>query len=122
VDILKFSDYVCKKLLKRNIRPSARLGAMVGDSNNGNESILERIANKDGNACFKVTDNEVKRGRNMGKSFHLNCYVWWKYLDPDIETATSKLCSDVMTVRGLSVRKTAAIQPLDGTKVVSMNM
>jgi hypothetical protein len=60
VDILEFSDYVCKKLLKRNIWQSARLGAMVGDNNNNNESILERIANKDGNAHFKVTDNQVK--------------------------------------------------------------
>ena len=60
---------------------------MVGDNNNNNESILERIAKKDGNACFKVTDNQVKRGRNMDKSLHLNCYVCQKYLELDGETA-----------------------------------
>jgi len=41
VDILEFSDFVCKKLLKRNIRQTARLGAMVGENTNGNEGILE---------------------------------------------------------------------------------
>jgi hypothetical protein len=86
VDILEFSDFVCKKLLKRNIRQTARLGAMVGENTNGNEGILERITDKDGNERFKVTNNQAKRGRNVGKSIHLNCFVCRKYLNADGDT------------------------------------
>jgi len=60
VDILEFSDHVCKKLLKRNVWQNARLGAMVGENNSGNKSILERNYDKDGNEYFKVTNNQAK--------------------------------------------------------------
>ncbi len=59
---IQFSNFVSKKLLKRNIQQRARLGAMVGENSNGNESTLERITDKDGNECFNVTNNQVKRG------------------------------------------------------------
>jgi len=68
---------------------------MVGENNSGNKSILERIANKDGNEHFKVTNNQAKQGQNMGKSIHLHCLCVGSTLNQMEKQHTSKLCSDV---------------------------
>ncbi len=81
IDVLEFSDYVCKNLVKRNVRQNKQLASMSG-TDLENTSILERISNKDGNERFKVSNKQARRGRNVGKSIHLNCFVCRKYLDP----------------------------------------
>jgi len=89
---------------------------MVGENNSGNKSILERIANKDGNEHFKVTNNQAKQGQNMGKSIHLHCYVCWKHLEPDGETAYKQTMFRCFDCRMPLCKKE------NGGKVVIMNM
>jgi hypothetical protein len=74
VDILEFSELICKKLVIRSRRQHERNAALTG-SNADNASVLERITNKDGNSRFVMTDNQARRGRNVGKSMHLNCFM-----------------------------------------------
>jgi hypothetical protein len=40
IDILKFSDYVCKQLVKRNVRQNKQLASLAG-TDLGNTSTLE---------------------------------------------------------------------------------
>ena len=96
IDIIEFSDYVCKHLVKRNVRQNKQLASLAG-TDLGNTSTLERITDKDGNERFKITNNQANRGRNVGKSVHLNCFLCRKYLDSDGETIyrqTTFRCSE----------------------------
>jgi hypothetical protein len=96
MDILEFSDLICKKLVVRSRRQHKRLAALTG-TNLENTSVLERITDKDGRCRFSVTDNQTRRGRNVGKSMHLNCYICQKYLTPMGNTEyiqTTFRCSD----------------------------
>lgn len=96
IDILEFSYYVCKQLVKRNVRQNKQLASLAG-TDLGNTSTLERITDKDGNERFKITNNQAIRGRNVGKSIHLNCFLCRKYLDSDGETIyrqTTFRCSE----------------------------
>jgi hypothetical protein len=58
VDIIEFSDMICKKLVVRSRRQHERLAALTG-ANVENISILERITDKDGNCRFVVTYNQA---------------------------------------------------------------
>jgi hypothetical protein len=96
MDILEFSDLLCKKLTVRSRRQTERLAALTGEAAD-NASILERITDKDGNTRFAVTDKQIKRGRNVGKSMHQNCYICRKYLTPEGDTVynqTTFRCSE----------------------------
>jgi hypothetical protein len=93
VDILEFSDLICKKLTVRSRRQNNRLG--ISDAQNS--GILERITDKDGNTRFVLTDRQESRGRNVGRSIHQNCFICRKYLTPMGETEyiqTTFRCSD----------------------------
>ena len=79
VDVLEFSDIIWKSLVRRTVRQNRKLATISG-SNVNNDNILERICDKDGNLCFTITDTQARRGRNVGNSIHLNCYICWKYL------------------------------------------
>jgi hypothetical protein len=81
VDVLEFSDLICKKLVVRSRRQNEKLAALTGTTVE-NTAILERISDKDGNCRFIMTDKQARRGRNVGKSLHLNCYICRKYLTP----------------------------------------
>jgi hypothetical protein len=96
VDILEFSDMLCKKLTMRSSRQTERLASLRGQKAD-DASILERITDRDGNNRFTVTDKQLSRGRNVGKSIHQNCYVCRKYLTPEGDTEynqTTFRCSD----------------------------
>jgi len=93
IDILEFSDLICKKLIVRSRRQNGRL-ALSSIENTG---ILERITDKDGNNRFLLTDKQETRGRNVGRSIHQNCFICRKYLTPTGETEyiqTTFRCSD----------------------------
>jgi hypothetical protein len=93
VDVLEFSDLICKKLMLRPKRQNELLGRTTVD----NHSILERISNKNGNMRFILTDMQESRGRNVGRSIHHNCFVCQKYLTPTGETEyvqTTFRCSE----------------------------
>jgi len=93
VDVLEFSDLICKKLTLRPKRQNELLGRTMVD----NHSILERIMDKDGNTRFAVTESQECRGRNVGRSIHHNCFVCRKYLTPTGETEyvqTTFRCSE----------------------------
>ncbi len=79
IDVLEFSDMICKSLVKRNVRQNQKLAAISG-TNLSNDSILERICDKHGNIRFTITDSQARRGRNVGKSIHQNCFICRKYL------------------------------------------
>ena len=85
VDILEFSDMICKKLTVRSRRQTERLASLRGETAD-DASILERITDKDGNNRFSVTDKQLSRGRNVGRSIHQNCYICRKYLTPEGDT------------------------------------
>ena len=66
-------------------------------SDTENSGILERIMDKDGNTRFVLTDRQERRGRNVGRSIHQNCYICRKYLTPYGGTEyiqTTFRCSD----------------------------
>jgi hypothetical protein len=79
VDILEFSDMICKDLVKHTSKYNKWLATLTGNAANS-ASILERICNKNGSMRFEVTDKQVNWGRSVGKSIHLNCFVCRKYL------------------------------------------
>ena len=82
VDILEFSDLLCKGLTARSRRKNEQLGRSQVE----NHGILERITDKNGNNRFILTDKQESRGRNVGRSIHQNCYICRKYLTPMGET------------------------------------
>jgi hypothetical protein len=87
MDILQFSDVICKKLKPRNWRLPQRL--KPGEA-------LERISNHDGDTRYKLTDKLYNKGRNVGKSIQQNCFVCRKYLKRNGSTLynqTSFRCS-----------------------------
>jgi hypothetical protein len=84
IDVLEFSDMICKSLISWTKRQNKRLATISG-SDMENTGILERICDKLGDTRFKVTDKQSRRGRNVGKSFHLNCFICRKYLTEDGE-------------------------------------
>jgi hypothetical protein len=87
MDILQFSDFICKKLKPRNWRLPQRL--KPGEP-------LERISNNDGDTRYKLTDRQYNKGRNVGKSIQQNCFVCRKYLKRNGDTLynqTSFRCS-----------------------------
>jgi hypothetical protein len=78
------------------MRQNKQLASLAG-TDLGNTSTLERITDKDGNERFKITNNQAIRGRNVGKSIHLNCFLCRKYLDSNVETTyrqTTFRCSE----------------------------
>jgi hypothetical protein len=96
VDVLEFSDMFCKKLTVQSRRQNERLASLTGEKAD-NASILECIADKDGNNRFLVTDRQLRRGRIVGKSLHQNCFICRKYLTPEGDTEynqTTFRCSD----------------------------
>jgi len=93
VDILEFSDLICKKLIVRSRRQNGRL-ALCSIENTG---ALERITDKNGNNRFLLTKKQETRGKNVGRSIHKNCFICCKYLTPTGETEyiqTTFHCSD----------------------------
>ncbi len=94
--MLEVSDLICKKLVVRLRRQHERLAALTG-TNVDNVSILEQITDKDGNSRFVITDKQVRQGRKVGKSLHLNYYICHKYLTPMGDTEcvqTTFRCTD----------------------------
>jgi hypothetical protein len=77
VDILHFSDYICKTSKPRNFRLPQRL--KPGET-------LERICNHDGDTQYKLTDKQYNKGHNVGKSIQQNCFVCHKYLKMNGDT------------------------------------
>ena len=71
MDVLQFSDFICKKLQRRTWRLPQRL--KPGEP-------LERITNSDGNSRYNLTDRQYNKGRNVGKSIQQNCFICHKYL------------------------------------------
>jgi hypothetical protein len=71
VDILEFSDMICRKLTVRSSRQTERLASLRGETAD-DASILECITDKDGNNRFSVTDKQLSRGRNVGRSILKN--------------------------------------------------
>jgi hypothetical protein len=71
MDILQFSDVICKKLKPQNWRLPQRL--KPGEA-------LERILNNDGDTRYKLTHRQYNKGRNVGKSIQQNCFMCQKYL------------------------------------------
>jgi hypothetical protein len=122
VDVLEFSDLICKKLVVRSRRQNEKLAAVTGTTVE-NTAILERISDKDGNCRFIMTDKQARRGRNVGKSLHLNCYICRKYLTPFGDTEyvqTTFRC--ILTAKCPFAKKIEAIQQSVGTKAVWMNI
>jgi hypothetical protein len=79
VDVLQFSDLLCKNIKERPTRQNARLTS-------SEDEVLERITDRHGNINYDITDKQSKRGRNVGKSVQHNCYVCRKYLTKKGET------------------------------------
>ena len=65
IEILQFSDVLCKNLRQRCNRQERRL---VQRRNNVEGNGLERIADEDGNFRYTTKNNQQERGRNEGKS------------------------------------------------------
>ena len=80
LDILQFSDVLCKNLRKRPNRQERRL---VQRRNIVDGNGLERIADDDGNLRYTITTTQQERGRNVGKSLQQTCYICRKYLDKE---------------------------------------
>jgi hypothetical protein len=59
MDILEFSDLICKKLSVRARRQHERL-YLLTDAAADNASILEHITDKDGNNRFILTDKQMQ--------------------------------------------------------------
>jgi hypothetical protein len=85
VDILEFSNMICRKLTVRSRRQTERLASLRGETAD-DASILECITDKDGNNRFSVTDKQLSRGRNVGRSILKNCCICHKYLTPEGDT------------------------------------
>jgi len=64
IDILQFSDLLCKKLTVQSRRQNERLASLTGEQGY-NASILERITDKDGNHkfCSYWQPNEARKKR-----------------------------------------------------------
>ena len=77
MDIMQFSDFICKNLKRRTWRIPQR--RKPGE-------LLERITNSDGNLRYQLTDRQYNKGRNVGKSIQQNCYICRKYLMPNGNT------------------------------------
>jgi len=71
MDIMQFSDFICKNLKRRTWRIPQR--RKPGE-------LLERITNSDGNLRYQLTNRQYNKGRNVGKSIQQNCYICRKYL------------------------------------------
>jgi hypothetical protein len=87
MDILQFSDIICKKLKPQNWRLPQRL--KPGEA-------LERISNNDGDTRYKLTNRQYNKGHNAGKCIQQNCFMCWKYLKRNGNTLcnqTSFRCS-----------------------------
>jgi hypothetical protein len=63
MDILQFSDFICKKLRLRTWRVAPKL--KPGEP-------LERIMNSDGNFRYALTNTQHNKGHNVGKSIQQN--------------------------------------------------
>lgn len=77
MDIIQFSDFICKNLKRRTWRIPQR--RKPGE-------LLERITNSDGNLRYQLTNRQYNKGRNVGKSIQQNCYICRKYLMPNGDT------------------------------------
>jgi hypothetical protein len=77
MDILQFSDIICKKLKPRNWR----LPHMLKPG-----QPLERISHNDGDTQYKLTNRQYNKGCNVGKSIQQNCFVCQKYLKSNGDT------------------------------------
>jgi hypothetical protein len=108
VDILEFSDLICKKLTVRSRQQHERLGRSDAE----NSGILERITDKDGNTRFVLTERQERRGRNVGRSIHQNCFIQNIF----------RLHFAAVTVKCLFVRRIVATLTLVDIKAASMNI
>ncbi len=70
---------ICRKLTVRSRRQTERLASLRGETAD-DASILECITDKDGNNRFSVTDKQLSRGKNVGRSILKNCCICHKYL------------------------------------------
>ena len=114
IDILQFSNLLCKELTVRSRRQNEKLAALTGEQAD-NASILEQITDKDGNHRFAVTDNQIRQGRNVGKYMHQNCFICLKYITKKEIPSTTRVLSGVATAKCPCAKRIEATPPLAGT-------
>ena len=79
IEIRRFADMICKALVPREFRRRTVMNRLSGSL----DGSLMRIKGRDGNIARPPTAKETSRGRSVGSSYQLNCFICRKYLAID---------------------------------------